>query len=567
MSKSHPKKRLAAPSALRRLTNDDILSFYRSLAACQTTSLADKLRRVSNPMDIIQLDIDPLSYNSADVFRHDYLLINILSKYDAFDLGIDRERVALRKFRDAELRCVHINERLSKSNPMSYLASDVIHTSKLKLLSIIGEAPDIDDLVRRASFSHGASFALARKEGDPSFKYSLEYPDVTLNAINAIKPYLESPLWRKQIKGLRIVRGNRVTTVPKNSKTDRVIAIEPTLNMYAQKAVGSFFRDKLKRNGIDLNDQTINQKLALEGSKHDSLATIDLKAASDSISLELCAAILPPEWYFYLLELRSEEGLIDGEWHEYAKISSMGNGFTFELESLIFFIVISAIRDLYFPSVKDRHLSVYGDDIIVPKQMAHKVIDTLGYLGFDTNDDKTFVEGPFRESCGKHYFQGIDVTPFFIRKPISHISDLFLHCNNFLRWTGYDQRYEATRSILLKAIPESWRKPRIPDGYGDGALMGCITELKTRFVRVAPMGQCYKYKSKVLVYQRDEKQKDFGSYLYWLNANEEEPSSLSSLREESTRFMSLHDQSRGRYKVRYLYFPVLSVNRDVNPVG
>jgi hypothetical protein len=90
----------------------------------------------------------------------------------------------------------------------------------------------------------------------------------------------------------------------------------------------------------------------------------------------------------------------------------MGNGFTFELETLIFIGIISGVTGLR-PGLD---FLVYGDDIIVPKDAARNVLSALRLFGFTPNERKTFVDGPFRESCGGDYFAGVPVRALFVKK-------------------------------------------------------------------------------------------------------------------------------------------------------
>jgi hypothetical protein len=169
--------------------------------------------------------------------------------------------------------------------------------------------------------------------------------------------------------------------------------------------------------------------LARLGSLNGSLATLDLSSASDSISYELVSLLMPPCWFTILDEVRSPIVDIDGEEHKCEMFSSMGNGFTFELESLLFYALAKATA--YFTRTRGK-ISVYGDDIIVPVQMAEHLTQVLDYFGFSLNPEKSFWSGPFRESCGGHYHLGEDITPFFIRKPIKTLVDL-IHLLNAVR--------------------------------------------------------------------------------------------------------------------------------------
>jgi hypothetical protein len=252
------------------------------------------------------------------------------------------------------------------------------------------------------------------------------------------------------------------------------------MNMFVQKGIGRMIRRRLKRVRVDLDDQRRNQVLAREGSITGSLATIDLSMASDTVSREIVNLLIPPDWLTALEQCRSPVGILpSGGVVNYQKFSSMGNGYTFELESLIFWGLCSAVSDLY--NEKDRRVAVYGDDIVVPAAIAPAVLETLEVAGFRPNTKKTFMNGPFRESCGKHYFSGDDVSPFYVRRRIEGLSDLFLFHNNLTRWVArvnplYLSDFRSVRDSARSCAFPSWRKPRIPDGIGDGAFIGSFTE-------------------------------------------------------------------------------------------
>jgi hypothetical protein len=147
---------------------------------------------------------------------------------------------------------------------------------------------------------------------------------------------------------------------------------------------------------------------------------------------------------------------------EYEKISSMGNGATFELETAIFWAISSSVAG---DSV------VYGDDIIVPTEHAPEVIELLEFCGFKCNPKKTFVSGPFRESCGGHYFQGVDVTPPYFRKRLNSLHPVLTAANAInLRskahlMVSYDLK--PSWDLLARKIP---RKFRGLEGAGDVCL-------------------------------------------------------------------------------------------------
>jgi hypothetical protein len=223
-------------------------------------------------------------------------------------------------------------------------------------------------------------------------------------------------------------------TVPKNSDIDRVACKEPELNMYMQRGVGNFLREALRKRGINLNDQSYNQRLAREGSVGRKLATLDLSSASDLISTQLVYTLLPVDWFVLLDDIRVSRVNIDGHEHELCMFSSMGNGFTFELESLIFYALSCAINRAW--KIRGR-ISVYGDDIITPCKIAPMYQRVFSWFGFRINSRKSFWSGRFRESCGKHYYDGYDVTPFYIRKPLTTLPDLILSLNQLRNWATH----------------------------------------------------------------------------------------------------------------------------------
>jgi hypothetical protein len=457
--------------------------------------------------ELLERSVNPESYSNSSDFRDDYLAAEVLSKYPYLGINVDREAVALETFRKAEIQCDETNFRLCRKYECGitslYTPESIISLARLKILSLLG--PFSWDLASpHFGFGPGSTTSLRRSKGDAYFKYGAKRPQVTkacsVLGLLAIK---QVPRWFShlaEVNGqdpdtlngcsldeqverlLDIVPGNRVTTVPKNAKTDRVIAIEPDLNMYVQKGIGSVIRNRLRRVGVDLNNQHQNQVLAREGSLTGTLATIDLKSASDTVSMRLVEMLLPDDWYSALKQCRSPRGTLpSGELITYHKVSSMGNGFTFELESLIFWAICKSVIDIFRPD--ENRLSVYGDDIILSSSIYGTVSWILGFCGFTVNSKKSFANGPFRESCGKHFFNGDDVTPFYIRDDIKTCDRIFWFANSLRRWVrlptyGLDGRLERCYRLAVDKLPACLRQPKIPDGFGDIALIGDFDEAR-----------------------------------------------------------------------------------------
>jgi hypothetical protein len=190
--------------------------------------------------------------------------------------------------------------------------------------------------------------------------------------------------------------------------------------------------------------------------------------------------LLPEDWYLALKQARSPVGTLpDGTVIQYQKVSSMGNGFTFELESLLFWALASSVLSLLCTS--KPLLAVYGDDIIVPSSVAHTLLWILRFVGFTPNASKTFIRGPFRESCGKHYFRGVDVTPFYVRKDIASPDRLIWAANSIRTWAklsyGLDPRLESAYRFCVELLPYELRTPSIPEKLGHIALWGDFDEV------------------------------------------------------------------------------------------
>jgi hypothetical protein len=262
------------------------------------------------------------------------------------------------------------------------------------------------------------------------------------------------------------VLGNLVTTVPKNAKTNRIIAIEPDWNSFFQLGLGAAIRSRLQRVGLLLDTaQAENRRLALIGSETGEYATIDLKAASDTVSLGLCDLLLPPHpdpLKGIIAQTRSLFGLCGDDVVEYEKVSSMGNGYTFELETALFYALARACT----PSGVVR---VYGDDVIMPSARAPLFIEVLKDLGMEVNLKKTFYTGDFRQSCGGHYFRGNDVTPPYFREAVCDVPSYIRAYNKLVTAFG---RCETTEFIRSKVPRFLWG----PANRGDTVLRSAWDE-------------------------------------------------------------------------------------------
>jgi hypothetical protein len=222
----------------------------------------------------------------------------------------------------------------------------------------------------------------------------------------------------------------RLVTVPKNSTSARTITVEPLVKQFVQQGLNIELRSSIEccpilRQCLALTDQTLNQKLALEGSRNCNWSTIDLKSASDLLSLKLVKSVFRHRIPFLdaMVDCRTSSVECDGIAREVSKFAGMGNALTFPVQSIVFACVaIASILhsqgkkpDYWNVKRAARRIRVYGDDIIVETKYAHAVVHWLTRVGLKVNTRKSFLEGNFKESCGVDAYMGVDVTPTYLR--------------------------------------------------------------------------------------------------------------------------------------------------------
>lgn len=381
----------------------------------------------------LDLLVDRLS--ETEGFKGRYLREQYKSKYcdPKVTSPIVRKEATIAKWLNAELTNCTTNQRLQLGDvDFGWVTSDVFQAKVKQMIStVLGPLRYPEILFQGSGHTNGASTRIKKSPDTAIIKHTGE-AHVSSSCLVHWYRYAGNSLLADQ--PLKLQESSVIFTVPKATDIDRAACKEPEINMMLQRSVGTHIRRRLRttKEGINLNDQSINQNLARHAVR-DRLATIDLSAASDSITRQLVIELLPFEWWSLLDDIRVHSTLVNGDIHELEMFSSMGNGFTFELESLIFWAIAKATK--YFSGVKGK-LSVFGDDIIVPCTIAPRLARIFSYYGFRVNPAKSFWSGDFRESCGGHYHRTLDVTPFFLKEPIRSKTDVIRSLNQLLEWDG-----------------------------------------------------------------------------------------------------------------------------------
>lgn len=441
------------------------------------------------------VDLPELATNLAcDLGKLDVMLTSDMSIEDANRLWLSR--AFWKKFQDvlspdcnskALSLFLSSNERCRnyKLEPKSVFEEQLIGEVKTILDGCFFRGPeqlyDLTDLMEGCGTGPGASLGVS----PPNFYSKLFDSNLSSTSETLYRLYRYAisrcPTWesaevaRQDKFGHTIVVGNRLSYAPKTSEISRPICTEPVLNMFFQKGIGSIFEQVLRRRfKIDISVQPeFNRRLAKTGSLSGAcFGTIDLSSASDSIALHLLKEILPSYVFAWLNLSRSPTvTLPGGRIEELYMVSSMGNGFTFPLETIIFAsIVVACYRILGVKTNYARNhpanFAVFGDDIIVRKDCYAFVVRALELFGFIVNEDKSFNYGHFRESCGGDFFMGTDIRGVYL-KSLKTSADVYSIINRLIRWSV------RTKVLLPRTIAQLKKSVKyLPIPFADGDAEG-----------------------------------------------------------------------------------------------
>lgn len=318
----------------------------------------------------------------------------------------------------------------------------------------------------------------------------------------------------------------RVCLVPKDSRGPRVITCEPVLLQWLQQGLRRKLVELIesptvemlehpewdtsymymnrwvtRRNPcfgeINISSQEVNRQLARKASTGEvALATIDMKDASDRVSASLIARLFPAVWRDALFSVRSKRALLPtGQVMVLRKYAGMGNACTFPLEALCFWGIARATSLCLFG--EEKPVYVYGDDIIMDPELVPYVVQSYTNAGLKVNEAKSFITGPFRESCGMDAFKGEEVNPLRLKKILGLISKIVdpasivsatEMCNE--AWDrGNCHLATRLRRELDSAAPEIPNIPlqsvkTLPEGY---RLPGLHTHITGMGVKVSPI--------------------------------------------------------------------------------
>lgn len=343
-------------------------------------------------------------------FKKRYQLENLFKRHRFHnDLYTQKElsRKTIKKFLD-------VQSKISAPMELSYRTSLVVQTARRIITKILG--PYVaEEHVPLCRFGKRASV------GNPNRK---SYLDEKLGVLSGSCDHIEwfkthllsDTLLRDAIVQCTTVPNYveceklKLTLVPKSFKSLRCIMPNTTIGSFYTYGLGKYIQSRLTANGVHIPTlQDRHRHLVRAFSRTRSHVTADLSSASDTFTGNLIHRLVPRDWYKALNFGRIKTVDIEGKDYHLASFMTMGIGFTFPLQTLLFYGLLKAIQQL--TSLKGL-ISVYGDDLIYPREMHRYVKGVFEDLRFSLNMDKTFVHQNFRESCGNDAYCGIDVRPF-----------------------------------------------------------------------------------------------------------------------------------------------------------
>lgn len=217
--------------------------------------------------------------------------------------------------------------------------------------------------------------------------------------------------------------------VPKSFNKARIIAPEECSRQWYMQDMRQRLENCISENGfldyLDIHDQSKSRDLCDIGSRTGNLATVDLHAASDRLSRNVCCKLLPSSVYEDLITWLPRYFTRDGKSKiRVHMLASAGSAVTFVIESCIFLaiaIVATEYTQAYY-TVKLHQPRTYGDDFIVDSRVYGYLIWLLELLGLEVNEGKSYAgyDLLYREACGAEFEEGIDLTSvYFPRKVLS----------------------------------------------------------------------------------------------------------------------------------------------------
>jgi len=460
MADRRRKPRNIRPDVADQLMLDTASLMVRDFQdVCNDPEFCSHLLECINSKDVARIRSalpEPTDQMDVTRFKATYQMQSVFKRYRyRTDIYSDQEleELAIAKFLETQDRLRTIN-----LDSLSAIDQRILELARSYVAYILGPYDD-EEHRRLCRFGRKASVGIPTRKACLAERWQvpltgsegqISWFDSEMSQDCEVQKY-----WAKQFGKLPLTERSpyletdflTLTLVPKTFKSLRCIMPNTTIGSYMSFGLGEMIRKRLRRKGYDISTLQVRHRyLAQLASSHTLWTTADLSSASDSITDALVKRLFPTDWYNILNQSRiGKVRLPDGSYTESLTFCTMGVGYTFPLQTLVFLSLLKAIQAVYYDRRDKRVISVYGDDLIYASRMHSYVAAHFQRFGFVINLDKTFHEGHFRESCGGDYYHGVDVRPFQPRNgsvtmgPKTHEAMLYKIINGLLaRWSEHE---------------------------------------------------------------------------------------------------------------------------------
>lgn len=380
-----------------------------------------------------------------DWFLVEQFFTNVFNKNPHLPYDGDPEQAAVDLFFTNERRCEMLNSRFSSLLEHPRMR-EILYRWRNRVQKIMGKFSSYD--ISGFEWSSGAIV------GCPTGNTPLDRiatKGITRELLSFAQSRDLSDSW--YILSDMSVGITHLEFVPKTAKTHRVIAIPLAINAGVQRSIGKYLYRRLTFFGIDTRTAPDwHVFLAKWASITGEYTTEDLSSASHLIYTELVRFLVAKDWYELLDACRDHSYTYDGKAFGFHHFMPNGNGYCFELETIIF----KAMLDV---CCNDTESYAYGDDLIFKSEYTQNVRSLIKNIGFISNVEKSFSSGFFRESCGGDFIHGHDIRPLYIKSSLQTSYEKTVAANAILRKYGHDAPYLLRRAwvVLVRAIPRTER--------------------------------------------------------------------------------------------------------------
>lgn len=436
----------------------------------------------------------PTANSCVDKFKATYQLQSLFKRYrfgnDIYSLD-ELTQKACSGFKETQIRIQAVD-----FDALDTCTKRTLDYARIYIANVLGKYSD-EEHRNLCRFGRRASIGIPSRKACEAARWELPISgskeqiawfDSEMSQIDSVQEY-----WTEQMRAKSKTSGTTatyqptssltLTLVPKTFKSLRSIMPNTTIGSYMSFGLGEMMRIRLKRKGYDISDlQQRHRVLARCASIDGKSTTADLSSASDSISVRLVNLLFPADWLKVLHQSRiGIVDLPDGSSIESETFGTMGIGYTFPLQTLVFLSLLKAIEATLFNRWNRKAISVYGDDMIYESSLHNSVVNLFEKIGFVLNVEKTFHEGEFRESCGGDYYRGVDVRPFQPRNGSVIVGSktyeamLYKYVNGLLaRWSEHEIG-RTLRYLCTEIERVTGRCKLVPNDFPDDSGIKCPT--------------------------------------------------------------------------------------------